>query len=221
MPLYQTPNGNTLLAAPYNPYNEFNGDPSMSIVPPNSATGGGIYLHMPMPAPAHTFGIYAPPQPLPPGASMSIHPTQTSTAITYAATPNGGLPQQFIPSPSDAIQVQGASNGYYSTPSELTTADLNGTMHVGGDGLQFQCIPYSSTAPPPPMPFYYAAGSAVAAATATAGGMSMNGIATIPQPQCSGSVNGGGCSNTASVAGGPPVPQVCKFFIWNISQYKM
>ncbi|XP_050330786.1 uncharacterized protein LOC126759737 isoform X1 [Bactrocera neohumeralis] len=205
MPVYQTPNGNTLIAAPYNPYNEFNGDPSMSIAPPNTATGGGIILHMPMPAPAHTFGIYAPPQPgPPPGASMGMHPTPTSTAVTYGVAPNGGPPQQFMPSPSDAVPIQAPSNGYYPTPAELTTVEPNGTMHAGGDGLQFQCIPYPGTAPPPPMPFYYTAGSAVA----PAGGMPMNGIATVPQPQSStGSVNGGGCGNTAGVAGGPSGPQ--------------
>ncbi|XP_011179954.1 uncharacterized protein LOC105210596 isoform X3 [Zeugodacus cucurbitae] len=214
MPVYQTPNGNTLMAAPYNPYNEFNGDPSMPIVPPNAAGGGGIYLHMPMAAPAHTYGIYAPPQTgAPPGAAMSMQPTPTSTAISYGAAPNGGPPppQQFMPSPTDGVAMQASANGYYATPGEFTPAEPNGAMQVAGDGLQFQCIPYPGTAPPPPMPFYYTAGSAVAAAAAAAGGMAMNGIATVPQPQSSaGSVNGGGgggCGNPAGVAGGPPAPQ--------------
>lgn len=207
MPVYQTPNGNTLMAAPYNPYNEFNGDPSMSIAPPNTAAGGGIYFPMPMPAPAHTFSIYAPPQSASlPGASMSMHSTPTSTAITYGAAPNGGPPQQFMP--SDAVPIQVPSNGYYPTPAELTSTEPN-----GGDGLQFQCIPYPGTAPPPPMPFYYTAGAAVAAAAAAAGGMAINGITTVQQPQSStGSVNGVGCSNTIGVAGGPLGPQVCTLF---------
>ncbi|XP_036228512.2 uncharacterized protein otu isoform X2 [Bactrocera oleae] len=202
MPVYQTSNGNTLMAAPYNPYNEFNGDPSMSIAPPNTAAGGGIYFPMPMPAPSHTFSIYAPPQSASlPGASMSMHSTPTSTAITYGAAPNGGPPQQFMP--SDAVPIQAPSNGYYPTPAELTSTEPN-----GGDGLQFQCIPYPGTAPPPPMPFYYTAGAAVAAAAAAAGGMAINGITTVQQPQSStGSVNGVGCSNTIGVAGGPLGPQ--------------
>ncbi|XP_054728339.1 uncharacterized protein LOC129237548 isoform X2 [Anastrepha obliqua] len=207
---YQASQANPMVPPPFVPYAEFNGDPPMPIVPPTTANGG-IYLHMPMPPPSHSFGIYAPPPP--PSTAMGMHPTPTSTVctpISYPAPPNGGPPQHFIASPSEPVTTvnmafQGPSNGFYPTPTDLAAPDAAGVMQ-GGEGLQFQCIPYTGAAPPPPMPFYYTPGSAVATAT---GGLAMNnGIATVPQPsQVSvATAGGGGCGNTG-IAGGSLGPQ--------------
>ncbi|XP_036318746.1 uncharacterized protein LOC118733464 [Rhagoletis pomonella] len=211
---YQAPHANAMVTAAYSPYGEFNGDSPMSIVQPTTAAGGGIFLHMPMPAPAHSFGIYAPPPP-PPPTTMGMHPTPTSTstsctALSYPPPPNGG--PQFIASPSDAVNTinmtlhRPSSNGFYPTAAELSAAEAVGAIH-GSDGLQFQCIPYAGGAPPPPMPFYYAPGTAV-----SAGGLHMNGIATVPQPSsqaAAGTAGGGGggaCANTG-MPNGPVGPQ--------------
>ncbi|XP_067639850.1 protein ovarian tumor locus isoform X2 [Eurosta solidaginis] len=194
IPLYQTGQTNTLMTgSSYNPYGDFNGDPSMPLLPPTSAAGS-IYLHMPMPPP-HSFGIYAPPPPH--HNVMGLHPTSTSTTCTpiaFPTPPNGGPSQHYIASPSEPVvnmALQGPPNGFYAAPAEFTNADMGGggTTHGGDGAIQMQCLPYATGAPPPQMPFYYANG-----------GIPMNGVAAVPHAS---HISGGnGCGN-AGISAGP------------------